>query len=304
MVTARSARLRRARDRHGAQWWRPAAPGCAALATVTRLKRMRLGRIASPDGVAFVSIDGEIDDPGEMTAREIAEHPFGTPTFTRRSWPLAVVRLLAPILASKVVCVGKNYADHVAEMGGKTGPAPADPVIFLKPNTAIIGPDVPIRLPANASPVHFEGELVIVVGRPCKDVPAAEAADSILGYTIGNDVSARDQQQADGQWTRAKGHDTFCPVGPWIVTDVDPADLELRTEVNGIVKQHSRTSLMIHDVGAIVEWISAVMTLLPGDLIFTGTPAGVGPIEDGDTVSITVQGIGSLTNPVIRKGKS
>jgi len=265
---------------------------------------MRLGRIASPDGVAFVSIEGELDDPTGMTVREIAEHPFGTPTFTGRSWPLADVRLLAPILASKVVCVGKNYADHIAEMGGQTGPAPADPVIFLKPNTAIVGPNVPIRLPANASPVHFEGELAIVVGRPCKDVSAAEAADSILGYTVGNDVSARDQQKADGQWTRAKGHDSFCPVGPWIVTDVNPADLELRTEVNGDVKQHSRTSLMIHDVGAIVEWISAVMTLLPGDLILTGTPAGVGPIEDGDTVSITIEGIGTLTNPVVRKGKS
>ncbi|OSC40459.1 fumarylacetoacetate hydrolase family protein [Mycobacterium decipiens] len=276
---------------------------------------MRLGRIASPDGPsgrsAFVTIEGELGNPGGMTAREIAEHPFGTPTFTGRSWPLADLRLLAPILASKVVCVGKNYADHIAEMsaqmGGATGPAPADPVIFLKPSTAIIGPNVPIRLPASAAPVHFEGELAIVIGRPCKDVPAGQAADNILGYTIGNDVSARDQQQADGQWTRAKGHDTFCPVGPWIVTDLDPldpADLELRTEVNGQVKQHSRTSQMIHDVGAIVEWISAVMTLLPGDLILTGTPAGVGPLEHGDTVSITIEGIGSLTNPVVRKGKS
>ena len=130
-----------------------------------RLRQMRLGRIASPDGVAFVSIEGELDDPTGMTVREIAEHPFGTPTFTGRSWPLADVRLLAPILASKVVCVGKNYADHIAEMGGQTGPAPADPVIFLKPNTAIVGPNVPIRLPANASPVHFEGELAVVIGQ-------------------------------------------------------------------------------------------------------------------------------------------
>ena len=266
---------------------------------------MRLGRIASPDGVAFVSIEGEQDQDDGMTVREIAEHPFGTPTFTGRSWPLADVRLLAPILASKVVCIGKNYADHIAEMGGfGTGPAPADPVIFLKPNTAIVGPNVPIRLPANASPVHFEGELAVVISRPCKDVAAGHAAESILGYTIANDVSARDQQQADGQWTRAKGDDTFCPVGPWIVTDIDPADLELRTEVNGEVKQDSRTSKMIHDVGAIVEWISAVMTLLPGDLILTGTPAGVGPIEDGDTVSVTIGGIGTLSNPVVRKTDS
>lgn len=272
---------------------------------------MRLGRIASPDGVAFVSIEDA--DAGSAVAREIAEHPFGTPTFTGRSWPLADVRLLAPILASKVVCIGKNYADHIAEMNrlgnglgkglgnGDGGERPADPMIFLKPNTAIIGPNVPIQLPANASPVHFEGELAAVIGRPCKDVAPERAAENILGYTIANDVSARDQQQSDGQWTRAKGHDTFCPIGPWIVTDIDPADLALRTEVNGVLKQDSRTSLMIHDVGAIVAWISAVMTLLPGDVILTGTPAGVGPIEDGDTVAITVEGIGTLSNPVVRK---
>jgi 2-keto-4-pentenoate hydratase/2-oxohepta-3-ene-1,7-dioic acid hydratase in catechol pathway len=197
--------------------------------------------------------------------------------------------------------MGKNYAAHVAEMGGEV---PEDPVIFLKPNTAIIGPNVAIQLPADAWPVHHEGELAAVIGRPCKDVPAARAAENILGYTIANDVSARDQQKKDGQWMRAKGHDTFCPVGPWIVTDFDPSDKELRTEVNGEVRQLSRTSMMIHDIGAIVAWISAVMTLLPGDLILTGTPEGVGPIEDGDTVSVTIEGIGTLTNPVIRKGKS
>ena len=264
---------------------------------------MRLGRIASPDGVAFVSIEEDgFEGEGAAVAREIKEHPFGTPTFTRRSWPLADVRLLAPILATKVVCMGKNYAAHIAEMNDLTGPAPEDPVIFLKPNTSIIGPNVPIQLPANASPVHHEGELAVVIGRPCKDVPAARAADVILGYTIANDVSARDQQKADGQWARAKGHDTFCPVGPWIVTDLYPSDLEIRTEVNGEVRQRSRTSLMIHDIGAIIEWMSAVMTLLPGDLILTGTPEGVGPLEDGDTVSVTIEGIGTLTNPVVRKG--
>jgi 2-keto-4-pentenoate hydratase/2-oxohepta-3-ene-1,7-dioic acid hydratase in catechol pathway len=270
---------------------------------------MRLGRIASPDGVAFVTIEGPTDDPAQAVVREIAEHPFGTPDFTGRQWPLADVRLLAPILASKVVCIGKNYAAHVEEMAVQArsstsdGATFADPVIFMKPNTAIVGPNVQIQLPADANPVHFEGELAAVIGRPCKDVPAARAAENILGYTIGNDVTARDQQKKDGQWTRAKGYDTFCPIGPWIVTDVDPADLDIRTEVNGQIKQHSRTSLMIHDIGAIVEWISSVMTLLPGDLILTGTPEGVGPIEDGDTVSITVEGVGTLSNPVVRKGK-
>ena len=177
-------------------------------------------------------------------------------------------------------------------------------MIFLKPNTSIIGPNVAIQLPADANPVHHEGELAAVIGRPCKDVPAAKAAENILGYTIANDVSARDQQRKDGQWMRAKGHDTFCPVGPWIDTTVNPFDLDLRTEVNGQVRQSSNTSLMIHDIGAIIEWVSAVMTLLPGDLILTGTPEGVGPIEDGDTVSITIEGIGTLTNPVVRKGKA
>ncbi|WP_304118998.1 fumarylacetoacetate hydrolase family protein [Mycolicibacterium bacteremicum] len=260
---------------------------------------MRLGRIASPDGVAFVVIEG--DSTNTAVCREIAEQYLSrNPTFTGRSWPLADVRLLAPILASKVVCMGKNYAAHAREMGGE---APEDPVIFLKPNTAIIGPNVAIQLPADAHPVHHEGELVIVIERPCKDVPAAKAADYILGYTIANDVSARDQQQKDGQWMRAKGHDTFCPVGPWIETEVDPSDLDIRTEVNGTVRQDSNTALLLHDVGAIVEWVSAVMTLLPGDLILTGTPEGVGPIENGDSVSITVEGIGTLTNPVVRKGK-
>ncbi|SKV81030.1 fumarylacetoacetate hydrolase [Mycobacteroides abscessus subsp. abscessus] len=261
---------------------------------------MRLGRIASPDGVAFVSIEGEDGREESAIAREIAEHPFGTPTFTGRQWPLADVRLLAPILASKVVAMGKNYAAHAAEMGGDP---PESPVIFIKPNTSIIGPGLPIQLPPSATEVHHEGELAIVIGRPCKDVPAAGAAENILGYTIGNDVSARDHQRADGQWTRAKGHDTFCPLGPWIVTDLDPADLEIRTEVNGQVRQRSRTSLLLHDVGAIVEWVSAVMTLLPGDVILTGTPEGVGPIVDGDTVSVTIEGIGTLSNPVVRKAK-
>src|ERR1700754_2974674 len=261
---------------------------------------MRLGRIASPDGVAFVSIEGSSDAP-DAVAKEIAEHPFGNPEFTGRQWPLADVRLLAPILASKVVCIGKNYAAHIEEMGGGSFD---DPIIFMKPNTSIVGPNVPIQLPADANPVHFEGELAAVIGRPCKDLPAARVAENILGYTVANDVSARDQQKKDGQWTRAKGHDTFCPVGPWIATDVDPSDLEIRTEVNGEVKQNSRTSNMIHDVGAIVEWISGGMTLLPGDLILTGTPDGVGPIENGDAVSVTIEGIGTLTNPVVRKAKS
>ncbi|WP_110470872.1 fumarylacetoacetate hydrolase family protein [Williamsia limnetica] len=268
---------------------------------------MRLGRIASPDGVAFVSIEGE---DGAETAREIAEHPFGTPTFTGRSWPLADTRLLAPILASKVICIGKNYAAHVAEMGGDeahrsstgSGEAPENPVIFIKPNTSIIGPQVPILRPKSSDRVDYEGELAIVIGRPCRDVKASAAKDVILGYTVGNDVTARDQQKADGQWTRGKGHDTFCPLGPWIETELDPSDLEIRTELDGEVKQRSRTSMLLHDVGEIVEWISAVMTLLPGDVILTGTPEGIGPMNAGQKVSVTIEGIGTLTNPVADRG--
>ncbi|MFD3743213.1 fumarylacetoacetate hydrolase family protein [Nocardia sp. NPDC058633] len=256
---------------------------------------MRLGRVASPDGVAFVSIEGEGSD---AVAKEIAEHPFGAPTFTGRSWPLADIRLLAPILASKVICIGKNYAAHAAEMGGE---APVDPVIFIKPNTSIVGPNASIVLPPSSSQVDYEGELAVVIGRPCKDVPAAKAAEVILGYTVANDVTARDQQRHDGQWTRAKGYDTFCPLGPWIETALDPSDLEITTEVDGEVRQRSRTSLFLHDIPKIIEWISSVMTLLPGDVILTGTPEGVGPLQAGQNVSVTVEGIGTLTNPVATK---
>lgn len=261
---------------------------------------MRLGRVATRDGVAFAAIEGA---EGSETAREIAEHPFGTPTFTGREWPLADVRVLAPILATKVICVGKNYAAHAKEMGGE---APESPVIFLKPNTSIVGPEVPIVRPPSSERVDYEGELAVVIGRPCKDVMAAQAREAILGYTIANDVTARDQQKVDGQWTRAKGYDTFCPLGPWIDTDFDPSDVRIRTELTGVdgtttVKQDSRTSLMLHSVGEIVEWVSRVMTLLPGDVILTGTPEGIGPMVAGERVSVTVDGLGTLTNPVIDK---
>lgn len=245
--------------------------------------------------MAFVAVDGEA---GAERVREIAEHPFGDPTFTGRSWALADTRLLAPILASKVIAIGKNYAAHAAEMGSE---APEDPVIFLKPNTSIIGPGVPIVRPPSSERVDYEGELAIVIGRPCKDVKAAQAASVILGYTVANDVTARDQQATDGQWTRAKGYDTFCPLGPWIETALDPSDLAISTELDGETKQSSRTSLMLHSVGEIVEWVSRVMTLMPGDVILTGTPAGIGPMVDGQSVSVTVEGIGTLTNPVIDK---
>lgn len=265
---------------------------------------MRLGRVASTSGVAFVKIDeGEVTLPSgqpnpEIRAHEIKDHPFGEPTFTGRSWPLADVRLLAPILASKVICIGKNYADHAEEMGGEV---PADPVIFMKPSTSIIGPEAAIVLPPTSTEVHFEGELAVVIGRPAKSVPAARALDVVLGYTCANDVTARDHQSHDGQWTRGKSHDTFCPLGPWIETNLDPSDLGLKTTLEGEVKQDSRTSLLMHDIPEIIAWVSEVMTLLPGDVILTGTPAGVGPVRAGEMVEVSVEGIGTLRNPVANR---
>jgi 2-keto-4-pentenoate hydratase/2-oxohepta-3-ene-1,7-dioic acid hydratase in catechol pathway len=206
--------------------------------------------------------------------------------------------MLSPILPSKVVAVGKNYADHAREMGGE---APATPVIFLKPSTSVIGSGDTIRLPADSQRVDHEAELAVVIGRPARDVAREDAMAHVLGYTAANDVTARDQQKADGQFTRAKGHDSFCPIGPWIETVLDPSDLGITAAVNGEVRQNGRTSDMIHDVPTLIAFMSAVMTLLPGDVLLTGTPAGVGPIVNGDTVTITVEGIGELTNPARAK---
>ncbi len=240
---------------------------------------MRLARIAHPDGVSFAALQSPTTGGGEPTAgdvcAEIAEHPFGDPTFTGRTWPLADVRLLAPILPSKVVCIGKNYAEHVAEMGG--GDAPANPLIFLKPSTTVIGPGLPILRPPDSQRVDYEGELAVVIGQPCRDVAEARARDVVLGYTVANDVTARDLQSADGQWTRAKGYDSFCPLGPWIETSLDPSDLAIETTLDDATVQKSRTSMLIHGIEKQIAYISRVMTLLPGDTILTGTPAGVGP---------------------------
>ncbi|QKW34686.1 fumarylacetoacetate hydrolase family protein [Actinomadura sp. NAK00032] len=254
---------------------------------------MRIARFSIDEGVSFGVVE-------ENTVAAIAAHPFGEPTFTGQRLPLADVRLLAPILPSKIIAIGKNYADHVREMGGAE--PPAEPVIFSKPSTAVIGPGEAIMYPEKLSErVDHEGELAVVIGRLCREVPAARAAEVILGYTCANDVTARDLQQRDGQWTRAKGFDTFCPIGPWIETEIDPADLAITTSVNGEVRQDARTSLLLHGIPALVEYVSQVMTLLPGDVILTGTPAGVGPMGIGDEVTVTIEGIGSLTNRVVSR---
>jgi 2-keto-4-pentenoate hydratase/2-oxohepta-3-ene-1,7-dioic acid hydratase in catechol pathway len=236
---------------------------------------------------------------GTDTVAAISGHPFASFGITDVRYPLAGVRLLAPILPTKIVAVGRNYAEHAAEMGGETT---AEPLIFLKPSTAVIGPGDPIGYPRQSEQVDFEGELAVVVGRICRDVDERSAYDAVLGYTCANDVTARDLQKSDGQWSRAKGFDSFCPLGPWIETDLDPADVAILTRLNGDTRQHARTSQLVHGVPALLAYVSSAMTLLPGDVLLTGTPAGVGPMRPGDEVTVAIEGIGALTNRVLERG--
>ena len=213
--------------------------------------------------------------------------------------PLADAKLLAPVIPrSKVIGVGLNYAEHASEMDERAGD---DPVVFLKPNTSVIGPEDPIRLPAGVGRVDHEGELAIVIGSLAKNVTRDDFASVILGYTIANDVTARDLQARDGQWTRSKGFDTFCPLGPAIETEIDPSDIRIETRVDGDLRQVGSTSEMVHDIPSLIEFISSIWTLLPGDVILTGTPAGVGEIRDGEVVEVTISGLGTLKNPVIAR---
>jgi 2-keto-4-pentenoate hydratase/2-oxohepta-3-ene-1,7-dioic acid hydratase in catechol pathway len=225
---------------------------------------MRIVRYSRQGDVGF----GVMED--ETVVAAIAPHPFGAFEYTGDRFPVELARLLAPVLPSKVVAVGRNYAEHAREMGGEV---PADPVIFLKPSTSVIGPGDPIVRPGWAGRVDYEGELAVVVGRLVRRLDQGDAIQAVLGFACANDVTARDLQKSDGQWTRAKGFDTFCPLGPWIETDLDSSDLALRTLVNG----ESR----------------------PGDVLLTGTPAGVGPLEAGDRVEVEVEGIGVLANEVV-----
>jgi 2-keto-4-pentenoate hydratase/2-oxohepta-3-ene-1,7-dioic acid hydratase in catechol pathway len=243
---------------------------------------------------------GVLDGDGQVA--QIEGHPFGRISFTGARYAQADIRLLSPILPSKVVCVGKNYTAHIEEMN--TGDAPTEPLLFLKPSTSVIGPGDAIRIPSGSTNVHHEAELAVVIGaRGARHVTREQAASSIFGYTIGNDVTERDMQKRDGQWTRAKGFDSFCPIGPWIETDLpalglDPADLAVTCTVDGELRQQGRTSQLIFDVPTLISYISQVMTLLPGDVVLTGTPSGVGPIRPGQKVDVTVEGLGELTNTV------
>lgn len=203
------------------------------------------------------------------------------------------VALIAPVQPSKVICVGLNYALHIKEMNHAL---PEEPVIFMKPPSCVIGPDAEIIYPKISRRVDYEAELAVVIGSSIKDATELEAAKSIFGYTCANDVTARDLQKKDGQWTRGKSFDTFCPIGPWIVTDIDPSQLDVQLLLNGVVKQSSNTRNFMASVPKLVSFISQVMTLLPGDVVLTGTPEGVGPMQRGDEVIVKIQSIGELRN--------
>ena len=266
---------------------------------------MRICRFSTGEEPRFGVVTGEVDELGQPADDSVVVPLAGDPLYVGiklldEQLRLSDVRLLAPVIPrSKVIGIGRNYAAHAAEMGSDV---PAEPLMFLKPNTSVIGPGDPIFYPPQTSNLHYEGELAVVIGRICRDVPREQATDVIFGYTIANDVTARDLQKSDVQFTRAKGFDSFCPVGPWIETDLDPQAFidgrSVQTHLNGDVVQDGSTADMIFDVPTLVAHVSSVMTLLPGDLILTGTPEGVGPMQVGDEVEVSIDGIGALTNPI------
>ena len=251
---------------------------------------MRLVRFRHRDRIATGAIT-----TGD-TIQVLAGTFFEDPVPTGEEVELGDVLLLAPILPSKVVCVGKNYAAHAAEFDSDV---PEEPLLFLKPSTAVIGPNDPIQLLSISKRIDYEGELAVVVGRLARNVRAEDASRYLLGFTCANDVTLRSLQRMDDQWTRAKGFDGSCPLGPWIETDIDPTGVTVETRLNGDVVQHGTTEDMVFGVATLVEYITAFMTLLPGDVILTGTPEGVGPIEHGDIVEVEVEGVGALANPVV-----
>lgn len=258
---------------------------------------MRIVRFAPPSDSPLGSDPrfGVLEN--ETTIRAIASDPlYAGIHLLDTTIPLSDVRLLAPVIPrSKVVCVGKNYADHAAEMGSTV---PDEPIIFIKPNTSVIGPNETIQWPRMSQQVDHEAELAIVISKICKEVPQVRARDVIFGYTIANDVTARDLQKKDGQWTRAKSFDTFCPLGPWIDTEFEPRDQAITASVDGVVKQSATLDQMVFDIPTIIEFITSVMTLLPGDVILTGTPAGIGPMNSGGSVTVSIAGLGELSNRV------
>lgn len=235
----------------------------------------------------------------ETHAERYDKAPYlgGRLTGERSSWNES--ELMAPAVPSKVVCIGRNYAAHAKELGHEV---PKEPLLFLKAPSAIIGPGESIALPKESARVEHEAELGVVIGARAKDVPVDRASLYIFGYTCVGDITARDLQKSDGQWSRAKGFDTFCPVGPWIETSLDPADIRVACSVNDVIRQDGRTSQMMFNVPTLIAYISRMMTLLPGDLIVTGTPEGVGPLAGGDTLAIEIEGVGQLRVSVVGAG--
>ncbi|HJW91600.1 MAG TPA: fumarylacetoacetate hydrolase family protein [Anaerolineales bacterium] len=221
---------------------------------------------------------------------------FGEFARAEASHDLASVRLLPPVLPGKIVCVGRNYLAHAKEQEVEV---PEVPILFLKPPSALIGPGEAIQLPPQSQQVEHEAELAVVIGQRGRWIPPDQALDYVLGYTIGNDVTARDLQRRDGQWTRSKGFDTFCPLGPWIETEFEIADALITCHVNGEMRQMASTRDMVFNVRQLIAFASSVMTLEPGDVLLTGTPAGVGPLVDGDVVQVAIEGLGNLSNPVV-----
>ncbi|MBW1601311.1 fumarylacetoacetate hydrolase family protein [Streptomyces sp. JJ66] len=262
---------------------------------------MRIARFSIDGTVGFGVVEEQ--DAAEGTPGPVLDiikgHPFGEFERSGQKVPVSQVRLLAPVLPSKVVAVGRNYAEHARELGHTV---PDTPVVFFKPSTSVTGPGDPVTYPAFTADLHHEAELAVVIGRLCHQVPRERVPEVILGYTCANDLTARDVQRSEEQWARAKGFDGSCPLGPWVVTDLDPSDVTVSCTVNGEQRQLGRTSEMVRSVADLVVHVSEAMTLLPGDVILTGTPAGVGPLNTGDEVAVTIEGIGTLTNKVIKRG--
>jgi len=253
------------------------------------MKFCRFVPAISPQSPRYARLDGD-------RLEEISGAPWLPWSPGNRSWNLSEVRLLAPVQPAKIVCIGRNYAAHAAEMGNDV---PKEPLMFLKPSSAVIGPNDPVVLTRYSQRVEHEGELALVIGKECSHLQDSEDALAyVFGYTCLDDVTARDLQKSDVQFTRAKGFDTFCPVGPHIETSLDPSNLLVQTHVNGNLRQSGNTSQMTFSPGFLVRWISRMMTLFPGDVIATGTPSGVGPLLAGDTVEVSIAGIGVLRNPV------
>jgi 2-keto-4-pentenoate hydratase/2-oxohepta-3-ene-1,7-dioic acid hydratase in catechol pathway len=269
---------------------------------------VRIARFTTGDDPVYGVLHGDMDEFGQPADDSVVGELAGDPLYagiqlTQVEHRLADVRLLAPVIPrSKVVAIGRNYAAHAAELGNDV---PEEPLMFLKPNTSVIGPGDQIFYPPQSERVDYEGELAVVIGRICRDVPPEQATDVIFGYTIANDVTARDLQKKDVQFTRAKGFDSFCPLGPWIEDDLDPQafvdGVRVQTYLNGDLVQDGSTKDLIFDIPTLVAHITSVMTLLPGDVILTGTPEGVGPMQPGDEVEVSIEGLGALTNTVAKR---